>query len=383
MKKVFEIRNEQRMQTHLISKELDNLLFLDVINEDLREQSKLISILISSRIQQSPHLNIYEEKKKLLLDTLNSQRLNEKNIFRGNLVSIFNFWEFVWNFVSNFCFFKKWIKLEKVKNDFSSNIENAKKSLAKVMNHRIEKLSTLLNSNDKNDISTERENGTNEAYDDNSCSSTIKVNSLLMENSNRFKVNSNTKFQTTSQLTIHNRVHLKQKRFTCDQCQMAFNRQYNMLIHKRVHTREKLYHCGICQKNFAHSHQLTRHERVHTGERPYSCDFCQKKFRDASSFKRHKRVHTGEKPFDCDICHMKFAQSSILTRHKRVHTGEKPYFCGICQKTFSHSSHLTRHQRIHTGDKPCECDICPKKFSDSSSLTYHKRNSHKIETVPM
>jgi hypothetical protein len=95
MKKVFEIRNEQRMQTHLISKELDNLLFLDVINEDLREQSKLISILISSRIQQSPHLNIYEEKKKLLLDTLNSQRLNEKNIFRGNLVSIFNFWEFV------------------------------------------------------------------------------------------------------------------------------------------------------------------------------------------------------------------------------------------------------------------------------------------------
>jgi uncharacterized Zn-finger protein len=327
MKKVFEIRNEQRMQTHLISKELDNLLFLDVINEDFREQSKLISILISSITKQSPHLNIYEEKKKLLLDTLNSQRLNEKNIFRGNLVSVFNFWEFVRNFVSNFCFFKKWIKLEKVKNDFSSNIENAKKSLAKVMDHRIEKLSTLLNSNDKNDISTERENGTNEAYDDNSCSSTIKVNSLLMENSNRFKVNSNTKFQTTSQLTIHSRVHLKQKRFTCDQCQMAFNRQYNMLIHKRVHTREKLYHC--------------------------------------------------------DICHMKFARLDYLTKHKRVHTGEKPYFCGICQKTFSHSSHLTRHQRIHTGDKPYECDICPKKFSDSSSLTYHKRNSHKIETVPM
>jgi hypothetical protein len=78
------------MQTHLISKELDNLLFLDVINEDLREQSKLISILISSLIQQqSPLLNIYEEKKKLLLDTLNSQRLNEKKSFRGKLVSGF------------------------------------------------------------------------------------------------------------------------------------------------------------------------------------------------------------------------------------------------------------------------------------------------------
>jgi hypothetical protein len=75
-----------------MSKEMDDLLFLDVINEDFREQSKLISILISSLIQQSPLLSIYEEKKKLLLDTLNSQRVNvEKNLFRDKLVSLFNF----------------------------------------------------------------------------------------------------------------------------------------------------------------------------------------------------------------------------------------------------------------------------------------------------
>jgi hypothetical protein len=77
------------MQTHLISEVLDNLLFLDVINEDFREQSKLISILISSITQQSPLLEIYKEKKKLLLDTLNSQRLNEKNLLRGKFVSDF------------------------------------------------------------------------------------------------------------------------------------------------------------------------------------------------------------------------------------------------------------------------------------------------------
>ncbi len=83
-------QKKHRMQTHLISKEMDNLLFLDVINEDFREQSKLISILISSLTQQSPLLNIYEEKKKLLLDTLNSQRENEKNLFREKLVSVFS-----------------------------------------------------------------------------------------------------------------------------------------------------------------------------------------------------------------------------------------------------------------------------------------------------
>jgi hypothetical protein len=79
------------MLTHLISKELDNLLFLDVINEDFREQSKLISILILSITQKSPLLDIYEEKKKLLLDTLNSQRVNKKNLLREKLVGVFNF----------------------------------------------------------------------------------------------------------------------------------------------------------------------------------------------------------------------------------------------------------------------------------------------------
>jgi hypothetical protein len=76
------------MQTHLISKDLDDLLFLDVINEDFREQSKLISILISSLVQQSPHLKCYEEKKLLLLDTLNSHRLNGKNSFSEKLVGL-------------------------------------------------------------------------------------------------------------------------------------------------------------------------------------------------------------------------------------------------------------------------------------------------------
>ena len=89
-----KLETKQRMQTpYLISKELDNLLFLDVINEDFREQSKLISILISSLTQQSSLAKIYEEKKQLLLDNLNTQRANEKNLFRDKLVSVFNILE--------------------------------------------------------------------------------------------------------------------------------------------------------------------------------------------------------------------------------------------------------------------------------------------------
>jgi len=100
--------------------------------DDFREQSKLISILISSLIQQSPLLCIYKEKKKLLLDTLTSQKLNEKNLF-------------------------------------------------KVINHRIEKLTTLLDATETqpNEIRIKCENSINEANDKNACSSTIRVETLL------------------------------------------------------------------------------------------------------------------------------------------------------------------------------------------------------------
>ena len=172
------------------------------------------------------------------------------------------------------------------------------------MNHRIEKLSLLLNSNETH-LNVEKI--INEASDDNSCSSKIKVMPLSMPKSKRFKVASyNT---TSSQLYIHNQIHSKKKRFACDQCSKTFSLKTNLIIHKRIHT----------------------------GEKPYSCEECQKKFSDPSHLRVHKRIHTGVKPYQCDICQKKFAQSQHLTLHKRIHSGEKPYQCDLCHKKFARS----------------------------------------------
>ena len=174
----------------------------------------------------------------------------------------------VWNFIklnSNWFYFK----FDKGKNgiDFSSNIDNAQKSLAKVLNDRIEKLSTLLDANETqlnvaniiSEISIEREYELNKASEHNSCSSTIKVNPLLISKSKRFKMNSSNKkykcetckkrFKTSTELKIHNRIHSKEKPFACDQCQMTFCTKGNLTTHKRLHTGEKPYQCDICQKN--------------------------------------------------------------------------------------------------------------------------------------
>jgi hypothetical protein len=67
------------MQTHLINRELDDLLFLEIVNKDLREQTKILSILITSIKQTSPLVQIYEEKKEILMDVLKHRTSNDKS----------------------------------------------------------------------------------------------------------------------------------------------------------------------------------------------------------------------------------------------------------------------------------------------------------------
>ncbi len=191
--------------------------------------------------------------------------------------------------------------------------------MAKVMNHRFEKLSMLLDaneshSNDVSQISIVRENTINETIDASySCSSPIKVEPLLISQySNRFKAKtifkentsetSNPKSSNSTQLNIPRRTHMKQRRFTCYECQKTFSNKCSLAIHKRSHNGEKLYSCDLCKKTFAHSSSLVDHKRIHTGEKPFHCDICQKKFAQSSHLTIHKKIHTGEKPYHCDLC---------------------------------------------------------------------------------
>ncbi len=206
--------------------------------------------------------------------------------------------------------------------DFSSNIDNAQKSLAKVLNHRIEKLSSLLDANEtqpnvsnKSEISIKC---------DASCSSTIKVEPLLIPVNSSIRKHKcetcNKRFKTSTQLNIHKRIHLQQKPFACDQCPKTFNRTCNLKRHKMLHTGEKPFSCDTCPFKCRESHHLVEHKRTHTGEKPFSCDLCPKKFSQSVSLTRHKRTHTGEKPYECGYCQMKFSQLSSLIRHKRKHS---------------------------------------------------------------
>ena len=59
--------------------------------------------------------------------------------------------------------------------------------------------------------------------------------------------------------------------------------------HKR-----RTHACEYCNRRFNESSNLIKHRRIHTGQRPYKCTFCGKDFTQSSNLNVHKKICKGQ-----------------------------------------------------------------------------------------
>ncbi|CAG0880122.1 unnamed protein product [Darwinula stevensoni] len=138
--------------------------------------------------------------------------------------------------------------------------------------------------------------------------------------------------------------------FSCSQCGKSFS--YRQLLQRHIHAthesrkQDDFYVCPVCHKAYLHKHTLKDHlSREHLKEKRYSCEECGKVFFKQDDLKKHLRIHSDDRPFICTVCGLMFRTSSHLLDHERRHQGQNTFNCKHCNAQYSTAFSLRKHLR--------------------------------------
>ena len=134
-------------------------------------------------------------------------------------------------------------------------------------------------------------------------------------------------------------------RFICAECDHEFGNRSTLKIHIRsIHLKEKRFKCNDCEFKTNIKESLTKHMRSHTNEKPFECNTCGKMFSSQSSLSFHKRsIHLKEKRYSCSICDYKSNQKSRMDEHEGTHSIVKFLVCKKCENQFENRKQLRNH----------------------------------------
>jgi uncharacterized Zn-finger protein len=244
--------------------------------------------------------------------------------------------------------------------NFYSQMDNAKKSVAKILEDRFEKMTKCLDTLNQATVPvvTLKE---------------VKISNvstkILKKHVNRLK----TKFKSQKipfKCQLISKSANKALSFKMVLARRKFSKYESLKqrINKTLYYFKgfKRFKCQKCAKIFKFESNLNRHLCVHSI-----------KTKRSSHFEINSKNHLPKKKYKCDVCEREFFWPSYLIIHKRIHTNEKPFACDFCEKKCALLSNLKIHMRVHTGERPYSCDKCGIKFKQRTSLINHLSKYYK------
>ena len=148
------------------------------------------------------------------------------------------------------------------------------------------------------------------------------------------------------------------KRFACpfEGCNFTADYQQQVDHHQDVHRdpseRLNTVICPQCGVTYRDQHSLNHHvKRVHLKERNFQCNHCEMSFFNRRQLLGHVSDRHEEKKFFCPECNKGFGRKTPLIKHIRViHMNVKQFRCTLCNQSFQSSCNLSYHVgRKHMG----------------------------------
>lgn len=134
---------------------------------------------------------------------------------------------------------------------------------------------------------------------------------------------------------------------------------------------------------------MRSHMFNHTGENGFSCDQCDMSFNRKSRLEQHIKLTHRSKDHVCNVCKLSFPSVQKLKRHEKTHEEAKTtkkskrsatalrygFFNAVCFDTFQPHSYV-RFATIHSHrSKQFSCICVHTKRNGQSNAIYAARNS--------